>query len=496
MVRLGFLDGFRRKKDANKEKPKDAWALEKNAAEEKDIDVRRAVEKFRRWQIGDLIGNRYMVLRILKGGMGVVYICVDQKTMFPLAVKSFQDKYLRDEKARKLFVREADIWTRLEKHRNIVKAYVIDILSGKPYIFMEYVPSSWDGKATLRDYMLSLKVDLTKALNFAVQFCDGMIYAKSVDLGKGKRGIVHRDIKPENIMITPDGILKITDFGLVKAIDEDVEGIAGTPPYMSSEQFIIGILHNEGTAMDTRSDIYSFGVVLYEMFTGEKPFKGPGVEEYARQHMHQKPTPLKQINSNVPKELENIVLRCLEKRPENRYQSFKDLRRALDDVYFEISGKRVNIHAGSPPESWELSNKGISLVNLGRLDEGILILEKAIRLDPNNAETHINLGVAYGDKDWWDEAIAEYSRVIELDQNNAVVHLNLGNAYYEKNLMDKAITEYSRATELDPNNATAHTNLGNAYAKKMWIDKALVEYKRSIELDPNFAPAHFHLACM
>jgi len=456
---------------------------------EKHVGTRKPVEAFERWREGDLIGNRYEILKILKGGMGLVYICLDQKKEFFHAVKTFQDKFLLDEEARKLFVREAETWVRLEKHRNIVQAYWVKNFSGKPCIFLEYVPSSRDGKANLRDYILSLRADLVKALNLAVQFCDGMVHATTQ-----MEGLVHRDIKPENVMITSDMVLKITDFGLVKALGTPkAERIMGTPEYMSPEQF-------RTMDVDTRSDIYSFGVVLYEMLIGRPPFyistknTKERVEFCKMHHLNTVPKNPRLLNFNIPVTLDRLVMKCLEKRPENRYQSFEDLRKVLDDIYFKISGKRVPVHAGPPPEAWELSNKGLSFAQLGRLDEGIAILKRAIELDPNNVGAHINLGFAYLSKRWLDQAIKEYKRAVELDPNNVGAHVTLGTAYLRRGWLDKAITELKRAVELDPSNVEVHVNLGNAYDMKGWTDQAIATYERAIDLDPKNAGAHFNLA--
>jgi tetratricopeptide (TPR) repeat protein len=540
---MGFLDRFKQKKAAKKKKT----AGEKpEIKRERYVGARRPVEAFERWHVGDLIDNRYEVRRILKGGMGVVYICVEQKTSMPYAIKTFQDKYLLDEKVRKRFVCEAETWIRLEKHRNVVKAYAVQIFSGKPYIFLEHVPSSKDKKANLRDYISSL--NLAKALNLAVQFCDGMVYAtKFVD------GLVHRDIKPENLMITPDGVGKVTDFGLVKALGAPkAESPMGTPEYMSPEQFL---------TMDliVSADIYSFGVVLYEMLSRRPPFSplyagtevprisqesdifniifrlgfkpaiaerlvssgyrsleetviasaselsiatGLGEEDtqeiinvakwifYKYHHINTVPKNPRSLNSNITVALASVIMKCLEKKPKNRYRSFEDLREALDDVYFKISGKRIPVYAGPPLEAWEMSNKGISLIGLGKLDEGIAILKQALELDPNHSLAHSNLGSAYLRKGWLDKAIEELKLAIELDPNNTGAHMNLGNAWDRKGWLDKAIEEHKLAIELDPNHSAAHHNLGSTYVKKGWLDKAIKEYKRAIELNPNYTLAH------
>jgi serine/threonine protein kinase/regulator of sirC expression with transglutaminase-like and TPR domain len=452
---------------------------------ERDTDEKETIKGFGWWHIGDLIDRHYEVRRILKGGMGVIYACIDHKTSGLFAVKTFQDKYLLDKEARKRFVREAETWIRLKKHKNIVEAYWVQIYSGKPHIFLEYVPSSRDGKSTLWDYILRL--DLDKALNIAIQFCDGIIFATTF-----VESLVHRDIKPKNIMITPDGVVKITDFGLVKALGAPTnEKPMGTPEYMSPEQF-------HTMDVDTRSDIYSFGVVLYEMIIGRPPFWTEDEEERWRfcekQHINTIPKNPRSINSNIPVNLDSLVMKCLEKKPKDRYQSFENLRQILDQIYFEIFGQHVlPTYTGPIPEAWELSNKGISLVQLGRVDEGIASLKHAIELDSNCTLAYVNLGAAYADKGWIDQAITEYKHAIDLDPKRVETHINLGNAYYRKGWTNQAITEYKHAIDLYPKDAWAYYNLADVYGKEGWIDQAIIELKKAIELDPHLSAAYCDL---
>jgi len=217
------------------------------------------------YKVGDVIIRFYKVKDVKRGGFGIVYLCYTRGGQM-FAVKSFQDKYFyrEDKIADKVvedFYREDETWVKLEKHRNIVRVHFVYGIAGKPHIFMEYV----DG-GNLRDWIRDRRLDLARSLDFAIQFCNGMIYANGKDLGEGKRGIVHRDIKPENIMLTKEGVLKIADFGLVKALGAPTaERPIGTPEYMSPEQF-------ETMDVDTRADIYSLGVVLYEMLSGRPPF--------------------------------------------------------------------------------------------------------------------------------------------------------------------------------------------------------------------------------
>ena len=244
------------------------------------------------WRIGDTIEKRWEVHRILVGGMGIAYLVYDNETQQPLAVKTFREDALAQQPdLAERFWNEARAWIELDRHQNVTRAHFIQDVRGRPLLFLEYVSggdlSRWIGSPRLSE-------DPRRVLSFAIQFCDGMIHAT----GKGIKA--HRDIKPENCLIAEDNVLKITDFGLAKAFDSvrrigprsyTVAGPAvsqtgfgaGTPTHMSPEQF------DDVKHVDIRSDIYSFGVMLFQMVTGKLPFVGSTVQEL--EHLHKRNAP-------------------------------------------------------------------------------------------------------------------------------------------------------------------------------------------------------------
>ena len=439
------------------------------------------------FRVGEKLLKHFEVTDIKRGGFGIVYILHDLESKRLYAFKSFQDKYFKSRRVVEDFYREAETWVKLGKHRNIVEALGVIQIEGKPHILIEYV----DG-GNLRDRLVRGRVSVLEAMFFAIQFCQGMINAKYIELSGEEKGIVHRDIKPENIMLTKDDVVKITDFGLVKALDEVVEGVAGTPEYMSPEQFMAGIPYMEGIAVDSRSDIYSFGVVLYEMLTGKRPFEGPGLEEYAYQHMYQALKPPRQINPDIPATLEETVLKCLEKEINGRYQSFEELREELMKIY--------KVHFREIPEMFRAKEKkstraermyavGASLRRLGKQEEAIRYFERALEIDPKCAMAWAGKGASLDSLDMISDAVRCYDRALEIDPRLSHVWNNKGISLERLNMLDQALKCYEKALEIDPKFFVAWVNKANALKKLGRADEAITCYDRALEVNPEYVPA-------
>ncbi len=360
------------------------------------------------WNIGDRIQNRWQVHRVLKGGMGVVYIVYDHDTREALAAKTFQEEvFERNSLTAERFTREALAWVNLEIHENIAQARFVETINNKPYLFLEYVSGGdlfpWIGTPRLT-------ADLGRVLRFAMQFCDGMTHA----LAKGLKA--HRDIKPQNCLVTEDFILKVTDFGLANTVlDGDADRLgsqpekgrsfwkrlarhgspqpverltqtgasAGTPAYMAPEQF------TDFKHVDTRADVYSFGVMLFQMITGRLPFAAKTARDFASIHANKEP-PKGRIR---PRKLEDIVMRCLAKEATHRFGDFASLRREIGSVFEGYTGDPVPRAAvGSELSREQLGNKGISLNALGYYALAIACYDNVLRATPNDPKAWINKG--------------------------------------------------------------------------------------------------------
>jgi len=276
---------------------------------------------------GTTLAGKYKTIEILgRGGMGIVYKAEDTKLRRNVALKFLPPELIQNEEVRERFVLEAQTAAALS-HPNICTIHEIDEEGGKSFIAMEYVEGQ-----SLKEKIEKGPLEIDEALNISIQVAEGLEEAH-------KKGIIHRDIKSANIMVTDKGQAKVMDFGLAKVKGATLltrEGTTlGTVAYMSPEQA-------RGREVDHRSDIWSLGIVLYEMLSGQLPFKGDREASILYSVVHEEPKPLKEIKRGLPLELQQIVNRALRKKPESRYSSaaeiIKDLKKYQDVLRAEELG--------------------------------------------------------------------------------------------------------------------------------------------------------------
>ena len=266
-------------------------------------------------KIGQIIKERYEIVEILgEGGMAFVYKARDKQLQRDVAIKTLKPNYVNQEKFVDRFRREAQTAANLN-HPNIVQIFDWGI-EDEPYFVMEYI----EGNTLTSIISGNRTVGLNDILYIGSQVANGLKEAH-------KHGLVHRDIKPGNIMITPDGKVKVTDFGIVSLQNEESDitktgAVLGTASYISPEQA-------QGKAVSFESDLYSLGTVLYELIAGRPPFTGDSPIATATKHLTDKPEKLSNYRKDIPKALENAILKLLEKRPSDRFKSAEDLRALL-----------------------------------------------------------------------------------------------------------------------------------------------------------------------
>ena len=311
--------------------------LEKPAATE----VASQIIELKNFEPGKRFAHYEIIRQIGAGGMGEVYLARDTKLERPVAVKILNQRFSRHESNLYRFVQEAKAASALN-HPNILIIHEIGESENANFIVSEFI----EGK-TLREFIEKSTLKLSEILEISIQIAAALAAAHAAR-------IVHRDIKPENVIVRPDGFVKILDFGLAKLIEQKAAGfdektvrqnetakgvILGTVSYMSPEQA-------KGEPVDTRTDIFSLGVVIYEMIAGRTPFAGNSMSETFANLINAEPLPLARFNANVPDELQRIVRKMLHKKKDERYQTMKDflsdLKVLQKRLEFEVEFEKIS----------------------------------------------------------------------------------------------------------------------------------------------------------
>ncbi len=266
---------------------------------------------------GSTFARRYQIIEELgKGGMGKVYKANDIDIKEKVAIKLIKPEISTDKNTIERFQNELK-FARKIRHKNVCQMYDLNREEGTYYISMEYV----EGENLRNMIRMSGQLGIGTAISVAKQVCAGLAEAH-------KLGVIHRDLKPSNIMIDREGIVRIMDFGIARSLKErGITGagvLIGTPEYMSPEQV-------EGKETDRRSDIYSLGVILYEMLTGRVPFDGDSALTVAVKQKTERPKDPREFNTQISEDLSSLIMQCLEKDKENRYQTAEELRSKLEN---------------------------------------------------------------------------------------------------------------------------------------------------------------------
>ena len=260
---------------------------------------------------GAIFADRYLVIEDLgKGGMGKVYKVLDREINEKVALKLIKREISADRQTIERFQNEIKI-TRRITHKNVCRMYHLGRENDTYYITMEFIR----GENLKKIIRMTKELSLEATLNIARQICDGLVEAHRL-------GIVHRDLKPQNIMIDEEGDVRIMDFGIASSIETKGATLPGmmigTPEYMSPEQI-------DGGEVDARSDIYSLGIIIYELLTGKTPFSGETPWSVAVKHKNDLPHDPRELNPAIPEAMSRVILKCLEKQKEKRYQSAEEL---------------------------------------------------------------------------------------------------------------------------------------------------------------------------
>lgn len=482
-------------------------------------------ESFQPYENGDVIAGKYEVRRVLgKGGFGIVYHVRFRETGEDFALKTFKDELTADPAALEAFKKEALVWVNLERHLFILPAIwveeirqgriatadgsgklVLDAPSsqeprGRLLVIMDYVEGDAQGRATLGEYLAGGRLDESQVLKWGIQFCLGMEHARA-------HGIeCHRDIKPANIMITKDGTLKVSDFGLAIATESALRGfvgrigssaegedgdfglsviqvegkaISGTPGYIAPE-----VCRSEGASV--RSDIYSFGLVLWQMAAGS-PFPPFRVPRGADTIGCMRAVYAQQVSGDIPRlegPLGAVIERCLRPQHAERYGTFQELRAVLEPILERRTGRKFEMpqFTGKTAAVW--NNKGGSLAALGRHEEAIRCYDTALEIDPQSPKTWNNKGSAPSALGRRDQALECFDRALAIDPRFAMAFENKGRELHILGRLEEALRCYDKALSLDSQDAGASQKKGAVLAAMGRHADAVACYDRALATTP------------
>ena len=485
--------------------------------------------------------SHYQVLSLLgAGGMGEVYLARDPRLDRTVALKILPGELAADADRMQRFTREAKAASALN-HPNVATIHDVGESDGISFIVMEHV----EGETLLA--RISRRMTPPEVVDIAVQAADAL------DLAHAK-GITHRDIKPANLMLTHRGDVKVLDFGVAKVARSDegslngdwtvepvtaVGSVVGSAPYMSPEQIV-------GGDVDSRSDVFSLGVVLYQMATGQLPFSGSTRAEMRDHILHAVPALITGLNPEMPLELERIAFKCLEKSASDRYQSARELltdlwplkrqldarRPMLDSARFQFLERPVKIYDESPAaeaselvaRGWahlrsgsffELSDAvsaflaatevapayaaahaGLALTKVAQatahdvphleaLAEARIAALRALALDDKSADAQVALGQVMLFSEWdWTAAERSFQRALAINPNHAEAYLHYGGLMEALGQLTRGFELKLQGLECDSTSALAHVLIASSLWNQRRYDDVIVWVNKALDRDP------------
>ncbi len=445
------------------------------------------------WHVGDRIQNRWEVHHVQPGSVGLVYIVYDHETQLPYAVKTLQETWMaRHAAIAERFIQAAQTWINLATHASIVQAHFVEIIDGQPLLFLDYVSGG-----DLRDWLgiPRLTHDLLQVVRLAIQGCDGMTHA----LGQGVQ--LHRDIKPSNCLITSDGALKLTDVSVAPVFDgleAEPDGtsalsvhrfqvgpsrlgtVAGTCTHMAPELF------DDPRQADVRIDIYAFGVLLFQMATGQLPFSGHTWQELAHLHRTQPfPTLSPQLVGLGP-----LLESCLAKDPAQRFANFHAVREQLSELYTRLTNTPAPLPVVGPElEAVRWTNTGTALDNLGRHQAALACYDRALAIDARYELAWVHRGTALEAVGQMEDALACCDHALQLNPRSEQALLAKGMMHGALGQLEEARQYCDRTLKVNPRNEQAWVNIGTALDALGRRTEALGCYNNALTLNPRNAQA-------
>ena len=461
----------------------------------KEVD---ALQEQFHWKIGAVIDGKYEIKGVIgRGGMGIVFHVWHREWDVDLAVKMPLSYWEASDTLKARFMLEAQVWVNLGLHPNIVQCWYVREIGGIPCVFMDYINGG-----SLKDWMKRGHIrrnDWEKILDLVMQACDGLDYAHHCGVA------AHRDVKPGNMLLTRDGVLHLTDFGIVKHQKEAepadqivrlrVGGASqtmtitgadlGTPEYSAPEQW------GNAKHVDARADVYALGVILFELCCGRRPFDDGRHREPPRvligRHLFMQPPEPRSLAADIPERLAAVMRDCLQKDPEKRPASMLDLRQRCADMYAEVTSAPYPrpVPQAAELRSNALNNRAVSLIDLGKTQDALDALTAALKLDPHHPESLYNKSLL----DWRDRRISTkeiVSRLKEAKQGSPRAGLYLAAIYAEIGAAQDAERELSDAIQsgaVIPHSAVWRS-LGDMLMAQEKFADAEAAYQRALALAP------------
>ena len=476
--------------------------------------------------IGQTISHYQIAEKIGEGAMGEVYRARDLKLNRAVALKFIPAALVNDAQRLARFEREAQLLAALN-HPNIATIHGVEEYQGKPFLVMELVEGE-----TLADHLLAGELPIADALRLALQIAEALKAAH-------KRGIIHRDLKPANIKITPDGVIKVLDFGLAKQFQDSSKeidpeaatlhaltmagGVIGTPAYMAPEQAL-------GQAADRRADLFSFGAIFYEMLTAQRAFSGPTLAAIVHAVLSANPTSPRRLRPAVPVELDAAVMKSLNKNKELRQQDADELCRDLGQINATLTSQSAALTSSSARafrnvawrfKTWKTEHPrtafiaaGLAVMVIVGAVATVALKRRAVAVaGPGAASSLKPLDASastyelfqqgsvflerYDKEESLNGAMQDFQAALAKDPNYSPAYAGLGLAYLlkyqanrDKQLLDTALSNAKQAVDLNGQLADNRVSLGRVLVEKGDADKAEAEFKQALMVDPLNASAH------
>ncbi len=413
------------------------------------------------WQPGQTLLDTYQVVgKLGQGGMGVVYRVHHTGWNMDLAVKQPKSSLFITPQGKEGFIREAETWANLGLHPNITTCYYVRTIDGVPHVFAEFIEGGsledWIQKQKGQDlYKGSEDHILARIMDITIQFAWGLTYAH-------QQGLVHQDVKPLNVLMTPEGVVKVTDFGLArgaaglhtphgKAAGEELLVSAGafTPAYASPEQV-------QGEKLSLKTDIWSWAVSVLEMFTGGVTWYSGLAASAALEHLlNADPNP--EI-PGIPSSLAELLQKCFRDNPSDRPSSMDEIATKLLTIYEDLTG---TIYLREKPKPIELradslNNQALTLLDLGKVDQATALFKQALEIDPVHPQATYNLGLLQWQQGDLDDltVVSQMEQILAAQPQPWPAAYLLGWVHYQRGALEEAEGQFqSVASHSEAQNA-------------------------------------------